>query len=67
MVDSSYHFVSIKMENPTEFFVESAPDWCQISGIMLSINANETGQTRTGEVVLKNSLGSAKITIVQEG
>lgn len=75
-VDRSYHGLEVELATPTEVFIESTPDWCPARcfnffngkpSIHLDIQKNKTGQTRTGEVVLKNDLGSAKITIVQEG
>lgn len=35
--------------------------------ISIYVQENTTGQSRTGEIVLKNDVSSAKITIVQEG
>lgn len=75
-VDCLYHGLEVELATPTEIFIESKPDWCPAQyqhfsngkpSIHLDIQENKTGQTRTGEVVLKNSLGSAIITIVQEG
>lgn len=81
-IDSSYHYIQAELTNPTSVNIVSYPDWCSSSYdsygpsyyhnngkalISISVQENTTGQSRTGEIVLKNDVSSAKITIVQEG
>lgn len=70
--DSNGGSIIVGLEIATTFEIVSQPAWCQCqrfqySGITISVGENRTGQSRTGEIVLKNDVNSAKITIVQEG
>lgn len=63
--------LSVKLKNPTSVTVEQQPDWCTVSSdintITVSVTENLSAQQYSGEIVLKNSVGTAKLTVTQKG
>ena len=63
---------TIKLKNPTSVTVESQPGWCNvtqndINSINVSVYENIVARESSGEIVLKNSIGSVTLNVVQKG
>lgn len=63
--------LSVKLKNPTSVTVEQKPDWCTVASdintITVSVTQNMSAQQYSGEIVLKNSVGTAKLAVTQKG
>ena len=75
-VNNNGFYGKVELEFPTSFEFISYPDWCRQlsyshnageSYISIYLKSNTTGQRREGEVVIKNDLGEARFTVIQEG
>ena len=61
---------SVKMETPTIVEIEEKPEWCSVKTnsdlIVVSVIENLTASQRTGNVVLRNAVGTATLRIIQK-
>ena len=62
---------SVKLKGPTSVSIESKPVWCSVStgsnSITVSVTENLSAQQYSGEIVLKNSVNSAILNVIQKG
>ncbi|MBQ1816265.1 MAG: BACON domain-containing protein [Bacteroidaceae bacterium] len=74
-VQKESQVINAEIVNLTSVSDISHPEWCICyfnirNGqpyVIMSILENNTGKTRTGEILLKNNVSTAKITLTQEG
>lgn len=69
--DSGTDSKTIELENPTTISVDEKPEWCEVnvreSSIIVRVTENLTAEQRQGEIVLKNTSNSVKISVTQKG
>lgn len=69
--DSGAESKKIELGNPTDIVVEEKPEWCTVSvtesSITISVTENLTAEQRQGDIVLKNTSNSVKISVTQKG
>ena len=69
--DSSSETKTLELLNPTTINVEEKPEWCEVStnsnSITVKVSENLTAEQRQGEILLKNTSNSVKISVTQKG
>lgn len=69
--DSGAESKTIELADPTTISVEEKPEWCEVdvreSSITVSVTENLTAEQRQGDIVLKNTSNSVKISVSQKG
>lgn len=62
---------SVRLKNPTSVSVEGTPVWCTVStdinSITVSVTENLSAQQYSGDITLKNSVSSIKLSVIQKG
>ncbi len=68
---SDASFQSVKLKNPTSVSIERKPVWCSVStesnSITVSVTENLSAQQYSGDIILKNSVSSVKLSVTQKG
>lgn len=70
--DSGANSKTLELTNPTTISIEEKPDWCEVfinteSKITITVTENLTAEQRQGDIVLKNTSNSVKISVTQKG
>ena len=69
--DSGGGSKTLSLENPTTVVIEEIPEWCEAfmseGKITVTVTENLIAEQRQGEIVLKNTANSVKISVTQEG
>lgn len=70
--DSGADSKIIELENPTTISVDDKPEWCEVfmtteSKITVTVTENLTAEQRQGDILLKNTSNSIKISVTQKG
>ncbi len=70
--DSGADSKTIELVNPTTITIEEKPNWCEVffnseTMITIKVTENLTAEQRQGDIVLKNTSNSVKISITQKG
>lgn len=61
---------SVRLKNATSVSVEEAPVWCTVStdinSITVRVSENLSAQQYAGDIILKNSVSSVKLSVIQK-
>lgn len=69
--DSGGGSKTLSLENLTTVVIEEKPEWCDVivneGKVTITVTENLTAEQRQGEIILKNTSNSVKISVTQKG